>query len=169
MGPQGLPGLTSLSTSYFVTTSEDYPDGEVIAPTYNVPIENVILDMDKNFYFNQDNDTITFLKAGTYLVVFRVEAKLQNEPIIPGSEIISLGFRVTSSPTIYAGCSVIGNTKDYSQLIGFGTINIVGPEMAEIINTSKNNIIIGGPNIDDLSTESFFASPIVSILVLKIK
>ena len=50
-----------------------------------------------------------------------------------------------------------------------GTVNIVDAEMAEIINTSKNEVIVGGPDAQYLGIESSFASPIVNILAIKLK
>ncbi len=167
-GPQGLPGLQTLPTAIFITTSEDYPDGETVKPDYSLPIENSILDDDKLCYLNTINRSITIMKSGTYVIYFTVSAKA-TKSVTPNSNAISVGFTRLQEPTVYAGSAVWGNTNTPSLLVGFGTFIVTTPIWFELKNLSKYDIILDSPKTDDLDTESFFSSPIVSIVIQKIK
>ena len=49
---------------------------------------------------------------------------------------------ITKEKTVYAGCSVWGNTNTPSLLVGFGTVIVTDPIWFELKNLSKNSIII---------------------------
>ncbi len=165
-GPEGIPGPLRIPTTFILATSEYNPDGYEVEYNNQVPIEVKMLDMNQNFYMNTVNNTVTILESGTYFVAFTVLAKLKydNAP----NNVISVGFRKLTEPTVYAGCSVYGNTTTPTLLTGFGTINSNGKDWFELANTGKAPIIVTGPLDKDLSTESSLASPVVSLIFLKI-
>lgn len=166
-GPQGIAGPLNIPTATFITTSEAYPDGYEVLSDYPIPLELKTLDMNEGFYLSTQNNSITFLKTGMYFVMFAVQAKAKKSNT--DSNIISIGLRRLGEPTIYAACSTWGNSSNSSLLMGFGTVNIVNPDWYELVNTGKSPIIVAAPKINNLATESSLASPIVSIVIQKIK
>ncbi len=165
-GPEGIPGPLRVPTTFILATSEYNPNGYEVEYNNQVPIELTMLDMNQKFYVNTINNTVTILESGTYFVAFTVLAKLKydNAP----NNVISVGFRKLTEPTVYAGCSVYGNTTTPTLLTGFGTITSNGKDWFELANTGKAPIIVTGPLDKDLSTESSLASPVVSLIFLKI-
>lgn len=166
-GPQGIPGPLEVPTTFILATSEYNPNGYEVEYNNQVPLELKMLDMNGKFYLNTVNSTVTILEKGTYFVAFQVLAKLKanNSP----NNVISIGFRKLTEPTVYAGCSVWGNTETPSLLSGFGTITSDGKDWFELANTGKATIVVDGPLDNDLSTESSLASPVVSLIFIKIK
>lgn len=166
-GPQGIPGPLLVPTTFILATSEYHPNGYEVEYNNQVPLEIKMLDMNGNFYLNTVNSTVTILEKGTYFVAFQVLAKLKanNAP----NNVISVGFRKLTEPTVYAGCSVWGNTTTPTLLSGFGTITSDGKDWFELANTGKATIIVNGPLENDLSAESSLASPVVSLIFIKIQ
>ncbi len=168
-GPQGLPGTFNLPTAIFITTSKEFPDGKVIEPEYPVPLELKTYDMNNEFYLSNKNNTITFLNPGTYTICFIVQAKTLASTNQQNPNIISLGFKKLDDTKIYAGCSILGNSTTPSLLIGMGTISINTPDWFELRNTGTASFKVQSPSLSNLGTDSSFASPIVTIIIQKIK
>ena len=169
-GPQGIPGPLQIPVGLFMAFNEDIPsDGVEVQPGYPVPIDLQIYSNTDIFYANERNDTITFLKAGVYRIDFIVQAYIK-EQIIPTSDYISLGFKKTSEDTIYAGNSVWASKTNPTLITGTGIVNLAyDKELFELVNLSKSPIYIKSPSLDDLSTDSSFASPLVTIIVQKLQ
>ena len=169
-GERGLPGeseISAIPTAFFITTNELFPNGKEIEPGYQIPLELKLFDMNNDFYINTRNNTITFLKTGTYNIFFIVQAymeKISNND--PSSNIISIGFKSLNESKICAGCSIIGNNSP-SLLMGFGIIDIKNRDWFELINTGNSPFIVKSPKVD--SIKSSITNPIVSIMIQKIK
>ena len=168
-GPQGLPGPLSVPTAIFITTSKEFPDGKVIEPEYPVPLELKTYDMNNEFYLSNKNNTITFLNPGTYTICFIVQAKTLTSTNQQNPNIISLGFKKLDDSKIYAGCSIWGNSTTPSLLIGMGTVSINTPDWFELRNTGTASFKVQSPSLSNLGTDSSFVSPIVTIIIQKIK
>ena len=173
-GPQGVEGPTGptaplqLPTGYFVSFNVDIPqDGLEVAPGDRLPIELEVTDTDGRFYSNEINDTITILKAGIYKITFIVQAHTTTQQsLLPGSNVISIGFKKLYEETIYAGNSVIGNTTVPASIVGQGIINLTyDKELFELINLGKYPIYLQSPDSQYISSQSSFANPIVSIII----
>lgn len=165
-GPQGIPGPLNIPTAVVITSSEFHPDGYDVPSDYALPLELEIFDMDNTFYFDQRNNSVTLLQAGTYLVAFTVLAKLKANSL---NNVISIGIRRLSETTIYAGCSVWGSTTSSSLLHGFGIVTSDGRDWFELVNAGKSTIVIDGPSENDLYIESSLVNPVVSLIFIKIK
>ncbi len=169
-GPQGIPGTLNIPTSVIITTSEGYSKNHEVASNEAIPLEIKMLDTDSTLYLSSVNNTITFLKEGTFLVIFTVLAKTKSQPTSEKNpNIISIGLRKWNEPTVYAGCSLWGNSSTPTLLIGYGTINAQYRDLFEIVNTGTASFILEGPTSDELATESSLASPLVNLLIQKIK
>ncbi len=174
-GVQGIPGPLSIPSAMFITTSEDVePNGTEVKPGYSIPIAIETLDTDNNYYFSDRNSTLTFYNPGIYRIDILVQAKTTvNVSAQPGYNVISVGLKkvgIVEEPTIYVGNSVIGNPNTPTLLVATGYVNLTTPnEWFEIINTGKYPIIVTSPSIDELNTESSFASQAVTIFIQKIK
>lgn len=166
MGPQGLqgiPGPLSIPVGYFFTSIESITSSsEDVGPMDPIPIDVQVLDTDGNFYHNKTNNSITFLKSGTYYINYTVQAKSTGN-------YIATGFYENGVDTIYAGNAVWSDGTKPVLINGQGIINVTIPVIYQLVNLSKSTISIQSPELTNLSTESSFASPLVSIVIFKIK
>lgn len=171
-GPQGLPGTLDIPTGYFFTSNEGAAQsGREVPSLYPLPLEVEVFNNNSDiFYFSNRNNTITILKPGIYKINFIVQARTSEQPVLPQDNFISVGFKKVNEETIYAGSSVWGNKSTPVLLNGQGIINLTyGKELFELVNLSKSSIFLQSPDLDNLNTESSFSSPVVSIIIEKIK
>ncbi len=168
-GPQGIPGSANIMSAFFITTSKDFPDGKEIKPDYALPIALKYYGKDEDFYLSSVNNTITFLKTGVYMVTFIVQAQTLNKSGEANSNIISIGLRKVSGQTIYAACSMWGNSNTSSTLVGQGIINITTPDWYELVNTGTASFLVKSPQITNLGMQTSLASPLVSIMIQKME
>ncbi len=171
-GPQGPAGSLEIPTGFFVTTSEDLLGSDGVVPTgERVPLRITVQDSDGRYYLSDVNNTITFLKEGLYKVTFTVVAHaVKQEPAVQGQTVISLGFKKIDEDPVYVACSVWGSTSMSSVLVGQGIINLpYSKQLFELVNLSKVSISVQSPGLNYLSTESSFASPVVSIMIEALK
>ncbi len=174
-GPTGATGPTGTSytpTLFVITFNETVPPGGLkVDPDDRLPLETEIYDSDNLFYVSNVNNTITFMEKGIYKIDFTVQAhaseQINNQE---AANIISVGFVKQEEPTVYAGNSVWGSKTTPTTISGHGIINLTYPkQLFELLNLGKYPIYLQSPKIDSLSTESSFASPIVTIMIQKIK
>lgn len=169
-GPTGPTGTNSIPTLFALTFNEDVPkEGIEVNPTDRIPLETEIYDDDKIFYVSNGNNTITIMKKGVYKVYFTVQARAFGDGQ-DDSSIISIGFRRLEDPTVYAGNSVWGSKTTPTTVVGQGIINLTYPnQLFELVNLGRHPIYLKSPDVDTLNTQSFFISPLVSIIIEEIK
>ena len=100
-----------------------------------------------------------------------VQLYSSSSTIYPGeNDVIGVGLRKVGETTIYVG----GSTWDYQEPVvrinahGIVTTVLENDEF-ELINTTLDTIHLVSPNSNTLTTDSFFANPIVTIVIEKLK
>ncbi len=174
MGPQGLQGpkgdagpagSLNILASLFMTTKANYPSGLEIEPLDNLPLELEAYNTN-DIYLSSQNDTITFLKSGTYFISFLVSARLKDNLT---SNIMAIGLKKLTDTTIYISSSIVGNTNNASLLIGYGIINASQTDWFALQNIGSSSLIIEGVNNLNSLSSSTYANPIVSVYIQKLK
>ncbi len=170
-GPQGIPGPLAVPSAFFITANDDLdPLGITVASNARIPIDTKIYDMNENFTLNDDY-TITFKDGGVYFIELMVEAYTSQSAIYPGqSEVIGVGLRKLNETTIYVG----GCSWDYQEPVvrinAHGIVTtVLQNDTFELINLAQDTIHLKSPNANNLITDSFFANPIVTIVIQKLK
>ncbi len=170
-GPQGEPGPLEVPSAFFMTANDDLDAyGITVASNARLPIDTKIYDMNNSFTLNEDN-TITFKEGGVYRVDFMVEAYSSGSAIYPGQyEVIGVGLRKVGETTIYVG----GSTWDYQEPVvrinAHGIVTtVLNDDVFELVNTAQDTIHLVSPSSNNLITDSFFANPILTIVIEKLK
>ncbi len=167
-GIPGEPGPLNIPISFFTTTSENYPNGLEVEPDDNLPIKNQIIN-DNNIYFSPQNNTLTFINGGTYLISFIVIAHPKPNSMEENANVISIGLKKLTDSTTYAGCSLVGSPDTSSTLVGYSVINILPTDWFKLVNTGQTSFIVESPSSNVLGTTDSGVSPMVSIIVQKLK
>ncbi len=177
-GPQGERGLQGLrgpagpsiiSSAHFVTFNDTLTPGKVVEVNNRLPIDLKVHDIKYEYNLNEDN-TITFTQRGVYYIDFIVSANINNDNNNSQNNVIAVGFKNVKDTDIISGCSAWDNNANQVILNGKGFIWINTPnENFELVNLSKKTLYLTGPDIRDLNSESFYANPVVSLVIMKVE
>ena len=71
------------------------------------------------------------------------------------------------SKVIYAGGSSWYQNEKNVRIVGQGmfVVSDTVKDYFELINTGNSDLILNAPNIDQIDSESYFADPLVTILI----
>ena len=170
-GPKGDTGPLQIPAAFFMTANDDLDAyGITVASNTRIPIDTKIFDMNNDFTLNEDN-TITFKEGGVYRIDIMVQAYSASAAIYPGQyEVVGIGLRKVNEPTIYVG----GCTWDYQEPVlrinAHGIVTtVLNNDTFELINTAQDTIHLVSPSVNNLIAKSFFANPIVTIVIEKLK
>lgn len=170
-GPKGDPGPLQVPAAFFMTANDDLDAyGITVASGSRVPIDTKIYDMNNNFVLNSDN-TITFKEGGVYRIDFMVQSYSSSSAIYPGQyEVIGVGLRKVGEPTIYIGGSTWDHQEPVVRINAHGIVTtVLNNDIFEIINTAQDTIHLVSPSSNNLITKSFFANPIFTMVIEKLK
>lgn len=169
-GPKGDPGPLEVPSAFFMTANDELDAyGIAVESNARIPIDTKIYDMNNNFTLS--DNTIIFKEGGVYRVDFMVEVYSSSSTIYPGkNDVVGVGLRKVGETTIYVG----GATWDYQEPVvrinAHGIVTtVLDNDAFELINTAQDTIHLLSPNSNNLVTESFFANPIVTIVIEKLK
>ena len=169
-GPKGDPGPLEVPSAFFMTANDDLDTyGIPVESNKRIPIDTKIYDMNENFTLS--DNTIAFKKGGVYRVDFMVQLYSSSSTIYPGkNDVVGVGLRKVGETTIYVG----GCTWDYQEPVvrinAHGIVTtVLDNDVFELINTSQDTIHLVSPGSNELATDSFFANPIVTIVIEKLK
>ncbi len=170
-GPQGIPGPLEIPSAYFMTANDELdPLGITINAGARIPIETKIYDMNENFELSEDN-TITIKNGGVYRVDIMVEAYAAKAAIYPGQQgVIGIGLKKVGEPTIYVGGSTWDYQEPVTRIMAHGIVTtVLSDDVFELVNTSQEEIHLVSPSSNTLVNNSFFANPIVTMVIERLK
>ncbi len=166
-GPTGPTGSEKIGIVYLVTLNNNNTAGETIYPNHSIPITNKEVDNMDICSFNS-NGMINLKKAGIYRIDFVVNVFV--EPIDefnPNIDIISIGFKNSFKKDIYVGNSSWITNKGSISIVGQGTFIVNDPvkDYLELVNLSKQPIVLNSPSLSYTSFQSNLANPLATILI----
>ncbi len=170
-GPTGPTGPLEIPSAYFMTANDDLdPLGITINPGARIPIETKIYDMNENFELSEEN-TITIKNGGVYKIDIMVEAYAAKAAIYPGKQsVIGIGLKKVDEPTIYVGGSTWDYQEPVTRIMAHGIVTtVLSDDVFELVNTSQEEIHLVSPNSNTLVNDSFFANPIVTLVMERLK
>ena len=119
----------------------------------------------------KEKNTITFKEGGVYFIEFMVEVYSSSTVVYPGKyQVVGVGLRKVDETTIYIG----GSTWDYQEPVvrinahGIVTTVLANDEF-ELVNTAQDTIHLVSPSSNNLITDSFFANPILTMVIIKLQ
>ncbi len=170
-GEQGPPGPLDIPAAFFVTFYNDTAGatGIKVQPKARVPIDIKIADVDNNFLFNEDQNTITFVNPGIYSVRFTIQASAINDTVVvKDRDIVVVGFKKVGENTVYAGATVWNNHQIPVQFTGQGIIStVLNNDVFELVNLGNYPMYLDSPKLDDDS--SSFTNSVVTIIIERLK
>ncbi len=167
VGPTGPEGPNRINACYLVTFEDKYPnEGLEIKENERLPITRKEIDSG-NIINIDNNNIITFTKAGHYKVSFIVNGYIKNNGgFDEDKDFLSVGFRKINTDNIYIGNSLWFNEEIPKSIIAEGILAIVDTTGEyELANLSKQSIFLKTPKIENINTKSFFVNMPVSLII----
>ncbi len=169
-GPKGDTGPQEIGVASIVTFAPMTGDNQyTIVPSERIPLERVSMDNTSLCVLDSNLRTIRFTKAGIFKIQFFIHTynDKNDDSFDENSDFSSVIFRKIMDGSVYAGGSVWNFKEPSVPIFGQGMFIVVNEnvEEFEFVNIGKKNIILKTPSIDNLTTESYYANPVVSILI----
>ena len=162
-------GLESVRSAYVVTYNDGTSaDGIPVASSERLPLDRMELDPTSLVTINTDDETIKFNQIGHYKIEFTVSAypSVNGVDFDPTTDIVSVGLRQNNTDNIYVGVGEWVYNGEPVELHGHGIIAVTDTNtLYELANLGNSTIYLSTPDIRDLSTKSYFANPLVTLVV----
>ncbi len=170
-GDRGEPGPLEIPAAFFITFYDDSmgATGIKVLKKSRIPIDMKISDENNDFILNEDENTITIVKPGTYRIDFTVQAASINDTVVvKNRDIVVIGFKRVDEDTVYAGGSIFDTNQTPDKVVGQGIFNtVVENDVFELKNLGEREIYLDSPQISE--DISLFANPVVTIIIQKLK
>lgn len=165
MGPTGPtgPSNSTVRSAYLVTFKDS--NNEISVPILSkIPIKHKELDL-TNLVTLGEND-IKFNVAGYYHISIIVSAYVKDIQSNPETDFVTIGFRKNNTDDIYIGASLFKDDELASQIKAEGMIAVIDTQdIYELANLSNQEIYLNSPNINDISSNSYFTNSLVTIFI----
>ncbi len=169
IGPTGPVGLESVRSAYVVTYNDGTSaDGIPVASSERLPLDRMELDPTSLVTINTDDETIKFNQIGHYKIEFTVSAypSVNGVDFDPTTDIVSVGLRQNNTDNIYVGVGEWVYNGEPVELHAHGIVAVTDTNtLYELANLGNSTIYLSTPDIRDLSTKSYFANPLVTLVV----
>lgn len=170
-GPQGEIGPTGPTSSssntdrsaYLVTFNDD--SNEINIPILTkLPIKRKELDLTN--LITLENNAIKFNVIGYYHISIIVSTFIKNIQSNPKTDFITIGLRKNNTDNIYIGASLFKDNELPSQIKAEGMIAVVDTkDIYELANLSNQTIYLNSPDLNDISSNSYFTNSLVTIFI----
>ena len=176
-GDKGDDGLSYLKEAYLVTlndTTLSVPDfGYKVASKERLPIRKIQASTSNIIQLNANEDTIQFNEIGTYEILFNFNGymDLNGSQFDMNTDFLSVGFRPVDADEVNIGVNDWSFNAVPHNVTGMGIIEVqdlVTPYELVNLHKSKDLYLLGAKKENTL-TSSYFTSPMVTILIKKIK
>lgn len=169
IGPTGATGPSFIKTAYLATFNDntEVAQGIIINPNERIPIEREELNINNLVTLNSEN-TLKFNLVGYYKISIIVSGypEFVNNDFDPETDFISYGFREVETDNIYIGASqwIYDDvaTETYAQ--GIISVNDIS-KLYELVSLSKGPIYLNSPNLEYISSKSYFTNALVNIII----
>ena len=168
-GPTGPAGADSVRSAYVVTYNDGTSaDGIAVASSERLPLDRMELDPTSLITINTDDETIKFNQIGHYKIEFTVSAypSVNGVDFDPTTDIVSVGLRQNGTDNIYVGIGEWVYNGEPVELHAHGIVAVTDTNtLYELANLGNSTIYLSTPDIRNLSTTSYFANPLVTLVV----
>ena len=168
--PKWQPGKEgTIKSAYLVTfNDETHPNGIVVNPNNNIPLERLELDVSNIILLDSTNNLIKFNIPGYYKITFIVNAypEVHTTDFDPTKDIVAIGFRETGTDHIYVGMSSFIYNGEAGLVTSTGIIAVVDTAVTyELANIGNYPIYLDSPLQANIKTKSYFANPLVVLTI----
>ena len=159
----------TVRSAYVVTYNDGTSaDGIPVASSERLPLDRMELDPTSLVTINTDDETIKFNQIGHYKIEFTVSAypSVNGVDFDPTTDIVSVGLRQNNTDNVYVGIGEWVYNGEPVELHAHGIIAVTDTNtLYELANLGNSTIYLSTPDIRDLSTKSYFANPLVTMVV----
>ena len=142
-------------------------DGLPIISGAKIPLKRKELDVGNIITLNS-NYTIRFNSIGYYKISFTVFAypNVDSLDFDPTKDIVSIGFKENNTDNVYVGASSWVWNGEAIEIYTSGIISVSNTNsLYELTNLSKETIYLNTPNIENISSTSYFSNSLVTLLI----
>ena len=168
-GPTGPAGPTTIRNAYVAKFNDGMPtNGITVLENGRLPIDREEANVTNLITLDTANETIKFNEPGLYKITFTVCAYISttNQAFNPDTDFISIGFRKVNSDSIFIGASQYNTNEISSLLVGQGILSIADTtDLYELVNLSKQSIYLRTAKLENINSDSYFASPLLTIVI----
>ncbi len=175
-GEKGDPGPNRIKVAYIVALRDpsiEVPEeGLEIVSGGRLPLRtiNTYTALDLVTLYPND-DTITFNEIGAYEIIFNFNGHIvtTDYPFDPNTDFVSVGFRAEGADEVYIGTNDWSFNDAPHNVMGLGILQVVNTQTHyELVNLHKNSMKIYGGNKNKTLTNSYFTTPLVTMIVRKL-
>lgn len=166
-GEMGPPGPQEIGVAYLILLNNNLSSGYQIPSGNRIPLSRVAMDNLRLCEITSSN-TILFHQGGVYRIDFVVNAVVTPEEVFdPTKNIVSVGFKKINEDIVYAGGSSWYTTDPSVKIVGQGMFIVSEPykDELELVNMSKDTLLLNTPFLQYTISDSYFVNPVVSILI----
>ncbi len=177
-GEKGDPGLeteTDVKGAYIISYNDDpnnFPvEGKEIPSNGRLPLMRLELDYGDIIELDSTDNTIQFNKTGVYGVTFTTNAYVKKTGVQfdPVTDFVSVAFREAGNQNIIAAATSWSSTECAVNMTGQALFVVSDLATAyELVNTQQKSIYINGCNVQKTVSHSYFAVPMVTIVITKL-
>ena len=176
-GDPGTPARNIINSTYLVSLRDPsfvIPDeGLEVASGGRLPIKSIHgrSTLKGVVNLNADDNTITFLEVGVYEIIVTINGyvKFTGQDYNVKTDFVSIGFREVDSNNVYIGANDYSPLQTPHNITMIGLLQVADNTIPyEIVNLQKKPLfIIGGEKAQTL-TNSYFTTPILTMLIKKL-
>lgn len=136
-----------------------------------LPIQRIQTTSNTNIVQLNDDNTIQFNETGTYEILFNLNGFLKTTtyPFDPERDFLAVGFRPADSNEVYVATNDWSFSEVPHNVMGIGLIQVNSLATAyELANLQKNPMILTGGNKDYTITNSYFTTPMLTMIIRKL-
>lgn len=176
-GEPGSPAKNIVNANYLVTLRDPSfvipEDGLEVASGGRLPIKNIHGRSTREgvVNLNADENTITFLETGVYEIIVTVNGyvKFTNQDYNIKTDFASIGFREVDSDNVYVGANDYSPLQTPHNITMIGLLQVADNSVPyEIVNLQKKPLFIAGGEKTETLTNSYFTTPILTMIIKKL-
>lgn len=174
-GPQGATGPYQIRSAFIISYNNEPnslpADGLEISTNARLPLMRKETDYGDIINLDSTSNTFTFNEVGVYQVVFTTNAWVMpaDTRYNPATDFVAVGLRQVGTDAIEAAANTWTASRYANCITGLGVFVVSSlSQQYELVNLSNDTIYINGANINYTKTQSYFASPMVTMMLTKL-
>lgn len=174
-GEQGPAGPLSIPCAFVLSYNDDpntFPvAGMEIASNARLPLNRMEAKHENIITLDSDTNTIQFAQTGLYYVTFTINAyiKKAGTDFAPKTDFVAVSFRENGTDRIIASANTWSGDEVAHNMSGQGLLVVNDTSsLYELVNTQKRSIFINGADVTETVSNSYFAVPMVSLVIIKL-
>lgn len=171
IGPTGVVETEGAMIVSYVDPLSYTVDGEEIQSNGRLPLKRLELDYGGVVTLNENASTIKFTKTGVYKFTFSINAYTSKSggDFSHETDFVAVSLRGVESDNIYGGVNGWTDREVASNMFGQGMLTVADTSIEyELVNVQKKSLFLVGANISQTVSNSYFAVPMVSLVITRI-